>query len=163
MRHSYFGKKLSRTKNQRRGLLVGLAREIIEHGSIKTTLAKAKAVQPMVEKLITKAKLGSDKKMVDITYRKVFRELGDKTSAKKLVSDGLTRFANRGSGFTKIIKLGVRTGDGSEEVLFGFVDAAIVAQVIEPKTNKTQLVKKDEGLAKKPTTGAKTTKKSKTQ
>ncbi len=131
MRHGYFGKKLSRTKNERKRLLVGLTREIIKYGSIRTTLVKAKAVQPMVEKLITKAKSGA--------YRKLFQVLGDKVSAKKLLSDAQTRFGSRMSGFTQIIKLGKRSGDATEAVLFRFVDAAVVEK---PKTVKPELPRK---------------------
>lgn len=71
-----------------------LARELIRRGSIRTTIARAKAVQPIVEKLITRAKKG----------------------------DANTRFAGRTSGFTRIVKLGPRKGDAAEEVLLQFVD-----------------------------------------
>lgn len=125
MRHGYFGKKLSRTKNERRQLFVGLVRELIKYGSIQTTLAKAKAVQPLAEKLITKAKKNN--------YRKLFQELGDKNTARKLLADAQTRFANRTSGFTKIIKLGTRAGDATEAVLFQFVDKPVETTVIAPK------------------------------
>ena len=56
MRHSVFGRQLSRDKNERRRLLQGLARDLIHHGLVRTTLAKAKAVQPLIEKLVTSAK-----------------------------------------------------------------------------------------------------------
>jgi len=59
MRHSVFGRKFSRTKNERKQLLQGLVRDLLIHGEIKTSLPKAKASQPMIEKLITKAKDGS--------------------------------------------------------------------------------------------------------
>lgn len=114
MRHSYFGRKLSRTKNERRRLLQGLARDLIKRGSIKTTLAKAKAVQPMVEKLVTLAKKGS--------VGEVEKVLASKDIEKLLLADVKTRFAGRNSGFTRIIKLGKRLGDATEEVFLQFVD-----------------------------------------
>jgi large subunit ribosomal protein L17 len=80
-----------------------LARELIARGSIRTTLARAKAVQPLVEKLVTKAKKG-------------------KATQKSLLADAATRFARRTSGFTRIVKLGPRAGDAAEEVLLQFVD-----------------------------------------
>ncbi len=115
MRHSYFGRKLSRTKNERRRLFQGLARDLILRGTIKTTLGKAKAVQPLVEKLVTLAKKGQ--------ARGVKKELASKDIEKILLQDAKTRFANRTSGFTRIVKLGKRLGDATEEVLLQFVDA----------------------------------------
>lgn len=125
MRHSVFGRKLSRTKNERRRLLQGLARDVIIRGSIKTTLAKAKAVQPMVEKLVTLAKKGSIKEVEKI--------LASKDIEKLLNDDVKTRFANRTSGFTRIIKLGKRLGDSTEEVFLQFVDERVKAEVVKQK------------------------------
>lgn len=116
MRHAVFGRKLSRTKNERRRLLQGLARELIRRGSLRTTLAKAKAVQPMVEKLITCAKQGGSG-----AKDAVKRVLSDKETEKLLLADAGTRFAARGSGFTRIVKLGPRRGDAAEEVMLQFV------------------------------------------
>lgn len=116
MRHSVYGRKLSRTKNERRRLLQGLARELIRRGSLRTTLAKAKAVQPLVEKLITRAKLGGSGAIIAIK-----RALSDKETEKLLLVDAGTRFAARTSGFTRIVKLGPRKGDSAEEVMLQFV------------------------------------------
>lgn len=133
MRHSVFGRKLSRTKNERRRLLQSLARDAIIHGSIRTTLAKAKAVQPMVEKLVTLAKKGSKGEVEKI--------LASKDIEKLLHDDVKTRFANRSSGFTRIIKLGKRLGDATEEVFLQFVDERVEAEVVKPKTVK-KVIKK---------------------
>ncbi len=130
MRHSVFGRGLSRTKNERRRLLQGLARDVIVRGSIKTSLAKAKAVQPLVEKLVTLAKKGS--------VREVEKVLASKDIEKLLNNDAKTRFANRNSGFTRIIKLGKRLGDATEEVLLQFVDVRVVAEVVKPKVVKVK-------------------------
>lgn len=134
MRHSVFGRGLSRTKNGRRRLLQGLAREVIIRGSIKTSLAKAKAVQPMVEKLVTLAKKGS--------VGEVEKILADKDIEKLLNSDAKTRFANRSSGFTRIIKLGKRLGDATEEVYLQFVDERVKVDVVKPEGKKAISVKK---------------------
>lgn len=127
MRHAVFGRKLSRTKNERRRLFQGLARDIIVHGTIRTTLAKAKAVQPLVEKLITKAKNGEH---IDIVQ--VQRVLDNRQLTQQLLADAKTRFGMRTSGFTKIVKLGKRLGDATEAVLFSFVDERVVAEVVKP-------------------------------
>lgn len=134
MRHSVYGYKLSRTKNERRRLLQGLARDLIVRGSIRTTLAKAKAVQPMIDKLVTLAKKGSVKEVEKI--------LAGKDIEKMLHNDAKTRFADRSSGFTRIIKLGKRLGDATEEVLLQFVDVRVVAEVVKPKAAEKKPVKK---------------------
>lgn len=109
--------KLSRGKNARRRLFQGLARDLIKHGSIKTTLGKAKAVKPLIEKLVTLAKKGSE--------GEVEKVLASKDIEKLLNDDVKTRFANRTSGFTRIIKLGKRLSDATEEVLLQFVDKKV--------------------------------------
>lgn len=145
MRHSYFGKKLSRTKNERRRLLQGLARDLIARGSIKTTRAKAKAVQPLVEKLVTSAKKGTTSALVQI--KKV---LADWPMTKLLLSDATSRFTKRTSGYTRIVKLGMRAGDGAEEVLLQFVDERMSEPVVvKEKTEKAPLSVKKEVPIKK--------------
>lgn len=94
-----------------------LARSLIQHGAMRTTLAKAKAVQPLVEKLITRAKKGKES-----DRRLVFRVLGDKTITATLMDFAKTRFASRTSGFTRIVKLDPRAGDATEEGMLSFVD-----------------------------------------
>lgn len=126
MRHSVFGRKISRTKNERRRLFRSLVRELILHGRITTTLAKAKSVQPLIEQLVTKAKKGTDQKR-----REVRSVLGDPWSVTKLFDDASTRFASRGSGFTRIVKLGTRTGDGAQYVLLSFVDEEVKPMVVK--------------------------------
>ncbi len=96
-----------------------LARQLIQKSSIQTSLAKAKAVQPMVEKLITSAKKGTQS-----AQREILKNLSDSGSVQKLLSWAPTRFSGRTSGFTRIIKLGTRLGDGTEKVALSFVDPA---------------------------------------
>lgn len=147
MRHSVFGRKLSRTKNERRRLLQGLARDLIRRGSVHTTLAKAKAVAPLVEKLVTSAKHGGTGAKTAVK-----RVLSDKETEKLLLSDAATRFAPRRSGFTRIVKLGPRRGDSAEEVMLQFVDARVIAEVVkapEPVKEKVPVEKKRRGRPKK--------------
>ena len=131
MRHSVFGRKFSRTKNERRRLLQGLVRDLLVHGAIKTSLQKAKASQPMIEKLITKAKDGSR-----ASVNQIEKVLASKDIEAALLADAKTRFANRNSGFTRIIHLGKRLGDATEEVLFQLVDEKVVAEVVKPVSAK---------------------------
>jgi len=117
MRHAYYGKKLSRTKNERKQLFRELVRSLLKYGSITTTRAKAKAIVPMVEKLITKAKRA---KSSDIQILR--KTILEKSLIEKLLKDAKQRFNNRTSGFTRTVKIGFRAGDGSEKVLLSFTD-----------------------------------------
>ncbi len=132
MRHSVFGRKLSRTANERQQLFAGLVRDLFLHGAVTTTLAKAKAVQPIAERLITKAKDGSE-----VARRRVLRIMDDRTLVKSLFEDAKTRFSGRTSGYTRIIKLGKRLGDASDVAMLSFVDEKVVAEVVVPKKADT--------------------------
>lgn len=148
MRHTYFGKKLSRNTDQRKQLLRNLACDLIKHGSIKTTKAKAVAVRSKVEKLITKAKKGNQ-----YAYRLVLAELAHADAAKQLMEDAKTRFASRTSGYIRILRYGMVGSDARDLVQVSFVDQKIVAEVIKPEGKKEETKKE-----KKPAT---TTKKQK--
>ncbi len=131
MRHHYFGKKLSRTKNERQLLLRGLLRNFILKGKMRTTMARAKAVQPLLEKLITKVKNGThhDRQLTS-TY------IVDKSALNKLIEDAATRLAKRTSGFTRIVKLEKRRGDGGIEVMLQYVDDVIIPEKTTPVTKR---------------------------
>lgn len=139
-----YGRKLSRTKNERRRLFAGLVRDLLIHGRITTTIAKAKAVAPMVEKLVTKAKGGSDP-----DFRRVLGILTNRALTKQLFEDAKTRFAGRTSGFTRIIKSGTRMGDATDTAMLSFVDERVIAEVAKvsdklPKKLKSpKLLKKE--------------------
>lgn len=137
MRHSVFGRKFSRTKNERKRLLQGLVRDLLLRGAIRTSLPKAKAAQPMIEKLITKAKDGSR-----ASLNQIEKVLASKDIEHALIADAKTRFGNRTSGFTRIIHLGKRLGDATEEVLFQLVDEKVIAEVVKPKVEEKKPVKK---------------------
>lgn len=137
MRHGIGGRMLSRNTDERRRLIMILTRFLFLHGSLKTTQAKAKAIQPSVEKLITKAKKGDNASLNEIR-----KQLADKASVDTLLAWAKSRFAKRSSGFTRIIKLGMRKGDGAEEVVLSFVDelpqVVKVAKSVEPKAKKVE-------------------------
>jgi len=145
MRHSVFGRNFSRTSDERKRLFTGLVRSLLISDSIVTTLAKAKAVQPMVEKLVTRAKLG---KQSDL--RRIMRTIPDREIAKRLMEDAKTRFAGRNGGYTRIIKLGKREGDATEMVQFSCVDTRVVTEVIAPKKKEVGPVEKAVKKEEKP-------------
>ena len=117
MRHAKARGKLSRDSAHRRALLKNLCKEVIEHERIKTTEAKAKAVKPEVEKLITLAKRG------DLhARRQALSALGqDKFAVYKLFEEIAPRYAERPGGYTRILKLGPRRSDSTEMVLLELV------------------------------------------
>jgi len=117
MRHSKQRHKLSRDSAHRRALLRNLSRELIEHERIKTSQAKAKAVKPKVEKLITLGKRG------DLhARRRALSELGqDKFLVHKLFEEVAPRYAERPGGYTRIVKLGPRRSDSTEMVFLELV------------------------------------------
>lgn len=131
MRHSVFGRKLSRTKNERKRLLQGLVRDLVLHGTIRTTIAKAKAVQPLVETCVTKAKKATRSGVIELS-----KVIGNKKIEQMLLEDAKTRFANRQSGFTRIVHLGKRLGDATEEAYLQFVDEKVQVEVVKPKEPK---------------------------
>ncbi len=117
MRHQKTRNKLSRDSAHRRALLMNLSKEIIEHERITTTEAKAKAVKPQIEKLITLAKRG------DLhARRQALSTLSqDKFAVHKLFAEVAPRYADRPGGYTRILKLGPRRSDATEMVLIELV------------------------------------------
>ncbi len=117
MRHQKSRHKLSRDSAHRKALLMNLSREIIDHERIRTTHAKAKAVRPEVEKLITLAKRG------DLhARRQAMASLGqDKFVVYKLFEEIAPRYTERPGGYTRILKLGPRPSDATEMALIELV------------------------------------------
>jgi large subunit ribosomal protein L17 len=117
MRHGKHRHKLSRDSAHRRALLRNLSREVIEHERITTSQAKAKAVKPKVEKLITLGKRGGLH-----ARRQAMSELGqDKFLVHKLFEEVAPRYADRQGGYTRIVKLGPRRSDSTEMVFLELV------------------------------------------
>jgi large subunit ribosomal protein L17 len=117
MRHNKQRHKLSRDSAHRKALLMNLSKEVIDHERIETTTAKAKAVKPEIEKLITLAKRG------DLhARRQALSALGqDKFMVYKLFEEIAPRYAERSGGYTRILKLGPRKSDASEMALLELV------------------------------------------
>ncbi len=117
MRHQNKRGKLSRTSAQRKALMMNLSRQVLDHERIKTTEAKAKAVKPEVEKLITLARRG------DLhARRQALAALGqDKYVVYKLFEEIAPRYAERPGGYLRILKLGPRKSDSSEMVFLELV------------------------------------------
>jgi len=131
MRHRVFGKKLSRTKSQRKALFKSLIVSLILRERIKTTEAKAKAVRGLVEKIITKAKnngLHAQRQIASVVH--------DKKALNKLITEIAPRFKNRSGGFTRILKLGKRRGDQAMIVELSLVEGG------EAKSSPSSLSKK---------------------
>ena len=117
MRHRRAGKKLGRDSAHRKALYSNLAGALIEHGRIKTTEAKAKAVKPFAEQMITLGKRG------DLHARRLaLAELRSQEVVHQLFADVAPRFGDRAGGYTRIVKLGPRNGDSAEMVYLELVD-----------------------------------------
>ncbi len=109
MRHRAKGRQLSRTASHRRALLNNMATSLFAHGKIVTTTAKAKELRPFAERLITLARRG------DLHARRlVERRIKDRAVLSRLFAEIRPRFASRPGGYTRILRLGHRIGDGAE-------------------------------------------------
>jgi large subunit ribosomal protein L17 len=117
MRHQRAGKKLGRDSAHRKALYANLAGALIEHGRVKTTEAKAKAVKPLAEQLITLGRRG------DLAARRqAIATLRSKDVVHQLFADVAPRFKDRPGGYTRIVKLGPRYGDAATMVYLELVD-----------------------------------------
>jgi large subunit ribosomal protein L17 len=117
MRHAKQKGKLSRDSAHRKALMMNLSREVIDHERIQTSEAKAKAVKPELERLITLAKKGDQH-----SRRKAMARLGqDKFVVYKLFEEIAPRYADRSGGYTRILKLGPRKSDSTEMVFLELV------------------------------------------
>jgi large subunit ribosomal protein L17 len=118
MRHRAKGRQLSRTATHRRAMLNNMATSLFEHGRVVTTEAKAKELRPFAEKLITLARRG------DLHARRlVERKIKDREVLSRLFSEIGPRFAARPGGYTRILKLGHRPGDGADVARIELLDA----------------------------------------
>jgi large subunit ribosomal protein L17 len=112
MRHRKTRYSLNRFTSWRKATIVSLARNLFKHQRIKTTLTRAKACQPFVEKIVSLAKQNTL-----IQKRRVYKFLGQHSLVSLLFKDIAPRYTNRTSGFTRIIKLGKRRGDNADLVI----------------------------------------------
>lgn len=153
-RHGNQGRKFGRETDQRRALIKGLASNLIDNTSIKTTLPKAKEIVPYVEKLITKAKKG------DLhNRRQIIAKVATVDSANKLVDEIAPKLGGRNSGHLRIVKEANRRGDNAPMARVSFVDDLTVAPVAQSaKVEKAAPVKAAKPAAKPAKAPAKETK-----
>ena len=117
MRHGVGHKKLNRTASHRQAMFGNMAAALIKHEQIVTTLLKAKALRPVVERLVTLAKKG------DLASRRlVVSRMRDETQAKKLFDTLAPRYKARAGGYTRVLKAGYRHGDNAPIAVIEFVD-----------------------------------------
>ncbi|EKD75992.1 MAG: 50S ribosomal protein L17 [uncultured bacterium] len=116
MRHGKVVKKLDRNRGGRKALFRQLEINLITVGKIRTTIAKAKAMRPKIEHLITKAKTGTP-----AAERFVQAELNNPVAVKKLMKEIAPSFAKRSGGYTRITKVSARRGDGADMGVIEFV------------------------------------------
>jgi len=129
VRHARAGKKLGRDSAHRKALYSNLAGALIEHGRIKTTVTKAKAVKPHVEQMITLGRRG------DLhARRQATAFLRSRDVVHKLFAEVAPLFKDRPGGYTRIIKIGTRPGDSAEMAYIELVDEEYVAAQIEERT-----------------------------
>ncbi|MFU8826539.1 MAG: 50S ribosomal protein L17 [Brevefilum sp.] len=126
MRHKLKGYRLNRSGGHRTAMRRTMIRQLLEHERIKTTLPKAKSIQPHVEKLITLARNSQDaEEIIAINARrKASAELGNgsRPLVQKLFDDIGPRYSSRKGGYTRILKLGPRKSDGAEMALIELVE-----------------------------------------
>jgi large subunit ribosomal protein L17 len=129
VRHARAGKKLGRDSAHRKALYSNLAGALIEHGRIKTTVTKAKAVRPYAEQMITLARRG------DLHARRQATSfLRSRDVVHKLFADVAPLFKDRPGGYTRIVKIGPRPGDAAEMAYLELVDEEYVAREREART-----------------------------
>jgi large subunit ribosomal protein L17 len=137
MRHQKKTVRLGRTAEHRKALLANQVCSLIEHQRIKTTLAKAKAVRPLAEKMVTLGKKGSLH-----ARRTALAVLRQKNSVKKLFDEVAPRSNTRNGGYTRIVKLGQRKSDSAAMAFIEWVDALVVEEkpVTDGKPSKRKEV-----------------------
>lgn len=143
MIHGRAGRKLKRTASHRKALLNSLSTSLLRHKRIQTTLAKAKETRMVVEKLITRAKNAVAKETEGgpknvHARREVARHIQDKDVVKMLFTEIAPKVASRPGGYTRVIKLGQRLGDGAHVAMIELVDFALGTETPAEPVKKKQ-------------------------
>src|SRR5262250_2628854 len=136
MRHRRGGYKLKRDIGARRALLKGLVTSVIEQERIVTTVPKAKAVRPLVEKMITLAKHDNLH-----ARRQAAAFLETPAAVKKLFDKLGTRFGQRNGGYTRVVRLGNRKGDGAEQAMLELVGSELVKRAADRAKRREERLK----------------------
>ena len=139
MRHGVGYKKLNRTSEHRKALLMNMLNSLIKYEQIKTTLPKAKFLKPQADKIITLGKKDSLQ-----NTKLLFSKLQDTNSAKKVKKTLSKRYLNRKGGYTRIIKAGFRYGDKAPMAVIEFVDRDVEAKKVDVKKKDTTKDTKEE-------------------
>ncbi|MDF9833881.1 large subunit ribosomal protein L17 [Ereboglobus sp. PH5-5] len=149
MRHKVHKYGLGVTREHRKAMMANMAASLIKHERIQTTLTKAKALRPFIEKVITKAKkagVAKDKKDAIHLRRLALADVRDENAVTKLFNETYKQFADRSGGYTRIYKLGRRDSDAAEMALIEFVKADDPGY----KKNKSRAKKAKKPAAAKP-------------
>ena len=136
MRHKYAGYKLKRTTGGRNALLRNLVTSIIDAERVVTTVPKAKAVRPLVEHMITLAKQDTLH-----SRRQAAMVLRTPKSVQKLFDTLGTRFGQRNGGYTRIVRLGPRKGDGAEQAMIELVGSELVKRAADRAKRREERLK----------------------
>jgi large subunit ribosomal protein L17 len=120
MRHRVSGRKLNRTSSHRKAMFINMASALVKHEQIKTTLPKAKELRPVVDRLITLGKRGSDN--LHARRQAITKLGGDAKLADKLFTTLAERYADRSGGYTRVIRAGFRYGDNAPMAVIELVD-----------------------------------------
>src|SRR6058998_2065825 len=157
MRHQKKTIKLGRTAEHRKALLANQVCSLIQHQRIKTTLAKAKALRPLAEKMVTLGKKGSIH-----ARRTALATLRQKNAVKKLFDDIAPRSTERNGGYTRVVKLGQRKSDSASMAFIEWVDMAEVVEKkakrkeTQPKPRETEAKREEPRVEESPTEEEKT-------
>jgi large subunit ribosomal protein L17 len=145
MRHRVHTFKIGKTGSHRRAMMANMISSLIEHGQIKTTITKAKEARRFADKMVTLGKKGT------LHHRRqAVAKLRNKTAVKKLFDEIAPGFAEREGGYTRIIRLGCRIGDGAEMCLLQFVEegAPVKKTSAAPAVEEVEAVEvKEEAVA----------------
>jgi large subunit ribosomal protein L17 len=159
MRHQNAGRKLNRTASHRKATLAALCTALIIHKKIKTTVAKAKETRMFVEKIITRAKNAVAKEIAPVknisARREVFASLRSKDAVKTLFEDVAPKVAARPGGYTRVVKLGRRLGDGAELAVLELVDFNVGQDKAAAKSAKKAVPRAKRGAKSKSSKAAK--------
>ena len=147
MRHGIAHRKLGRNPGHRKALLRNMMNALVRSERIETTVAKAKEVRRLADRLITLGKKDSTH-----ARRRAFSLLSDKRNTEKIFATLATRFAGREGGYTRIVRTGYRAGDGSEMAILEYLPAE--EKATKPKKGKKKKGKADAGKTKPETDAA---------
>ena len=139
MRHGVGYKKLNRTSEHRKALLMNMLNSLIKYEQIKTTLPKAKFLKPQADKIIT---LGKKDNLQNTKL--LISKLQDKKSAQKVIKTLSKRYEKRNGGYTRIIKAGFRYGDNAPMAVLEFVERNIEAKRVDKKKKEPNKKDKEE-------------------